>query len=370
MPRFTAPAQFDHAMPPRTAVLLVQLGTPDAPETGAVRRYLAEFLSDPRVVEIPRLAWWPILHGIILRTRPRKSAEKYAQVWTPEGSPLAVHTRRQAESLAARLAARSIDVEVAWAMRYGNPSIPAVLRDLRERNVTRLLVVPMYPQYAGSTTGSVSDAVWRELSSWRNLPELRMVRGFHDEPAYLDAVAARIRDAWAQDGPPDRLVMSFHGVPRRTLLMGDPYHCECLVTGRMLAERLGLPQDRWMVTFQSRFGRAEWLQPYTAATLERLGREGVGRVDVVCPGFVSDCLETLEEIAMEGRDTFISAGGRDYRYIPCVNDAAPFAEALAGLVDRHCAGWPVQTPTPDEIAERDRRLALRRTRAVNLGAQR
>lgn len=370
MPPYTAPAQFDHGSPARTAVLLAQLGTPDAAETGAVRRYLAEFLSDPRVVEIPRLLWLPILHGIILRTRPARSARKYAEIWTPEGSPLAVHTRRQAEELASRLDAAGSEIEVAWAMRYGNPSIPDVLRALRERNVTRLLVLPLYPQYSGSTTGSVADAVWSELSSWRNLPELRMVRGFHDEPAWLDAVAASVREAWSRDGPPDRLVMSFHGVPRRTLTLGDPYHCECMASGRMLAERLGLPKDRCVVTFQSRFGRAEWLQPYTAQTLEELGRAGVGRVDVVCPGFVSDCLETLEEISLEARDTFLGAGGREFRYIPCLNDTPAFGDALAGLVERHCGGWPVPRPSAAQAAERDRMLAARRERALECGAPR
>jgi ferrochelatase len=369
MPSFTAPARFDHASPPRTAVLLAQLGTPDAPEAGAVRRYLAEFLSDPRVVESPRVIWWPILHGVILRGRPAKSAQKYAQIWTPEGSPLAVNTRKQAAALSERLAARGLDIEVAWAMRYGNPSIPEVLRKLRERNVTRLLVLPLYPQYAGSTTASVADALWKELSTWRNQPELRMVRSFHDAPGYLDALAARIREAWTQDGPPDRLVMSFHGVPKRTLLMGDPYHCECLVTGRMLAERLGLAPGRWVVTFQSRFGRAEWLQPYTAATLEQLGAAGTGRVDVVCPGFVSDCLETLEEISMEGREIFLEAGGREFRYIPCLNDQPGFGDLLADLVEAHGAGWPMGALTPAQEAEQAVGLARRRARALERGAE-
>ncbi|MEN9314271.1 MAG: hypothetical protein RIS35_664 [Pseudomonadota bacterium] len=368
MPRYSAPDRFDHASPPKTAVLLVQLGTPDAAETAAVRRYLGQFLSDPRVVEIPRLIWWLVLNGIILRVRPSKSAAKYAEIWTPEGSPLLVNTQRQAALLSDALGSRGQDVEVAFAMRYGNPSVPSVMRRLRDRNVTRLLVVPMYPQYAGSTTASAFDAVWQELQGWRNLPELRMVRGFHDAPAYVDALAARIRASWAEAGPPDRLVMSFHGVPKRTLLMGDPYHCECLVTGRLLAERLGLPPDRAVVTFQSRFGRAEWLQPYTAPTLEQLGRSGVGRVDVVCPGFVSDCLETLEEISMEGRDAFFAAGGREFRYIPCLNDDPAFIDALAALVEQHCAGWPIRRRTEEESAALERGLQQRKRRAIELGA--
>lgn len=370
MPRFTSAADFDHATPARTGVLLIQLGTPDAPEPGAVRRYLKEFLSDPRVVEIPRLAWWPILNGIILNTRPRKSAAKYAQIWTEDGSPLAVYTARQAKMLRGYLGERGLDLEVAHAMRYGNPSIPQVLRELRERNVTRLLVLPLYPQYAGSTTATGMDAVSAEFSTWRNLPELRTVRSFHDYPPYIDALVERVRASWTDEGPPDRLVMSFHGVPRRTLLLGDPYHCECLVTGRLLAQRLGLPPERCLVTFQSRFGRAEWLQPYTDRTLEKLGREGTGRVDVVCPGFVSDCLETLEEISIEARRTFIDAGGKEFRYIPCLNDHPAFVAALASLVQQHVGGWPALVPGPEAAAAGERALEERRQRAIALGAVR
>ncbi len=368
MSRYSSVSRFDHAAPARVGVLLVQLGTPEAPEPGPVRRYLKQFLSDPRVVEIPRLIWWPILNGIILTTRPRASARKYASIWTAEGSPLAVNTARQALLLRGALGERGVDVEVAWAMRYGSPSVPEVLQGMRERNVTRLLVLPMYPQYAGSTSATAMDAVWQELSGWRNQPELRSVRAFHDHPSYLDALVARIREAWTHDGPPDRLVMSFHGVPRRTLELGDPYHCECLATGRLLAQRLGLPPERALVTFQSRFGKAEWLQPYTDHTLEALGREGVGRVDVVCPGFVADCLETLEEIAMEGRDTFLEAGGKDYRYIGCLNDSPAFVSALADLVQTHTAGWPVQRLTPAQEQARAAELARRRERAIAAGA--
>jgi len=370
MSRFTAPATFDHASPERTAVLLVQLGTPDAPEPAAVRRYLREFLSDPRVVEIPSLVWKPILHGIILRTRPAKSAHKYASVWTAEGSPLMVHTVKQAALLRGWLGHHGHQVDVAFAMRYGKPSIPQVLRELRERNLRRLLVVPLYPQYAGSTTATAFDAITRELAGWRNQPELRFVRDFHDDEGWLDALVRKMREHWERDGPPDKLVMSFHGVPKRTLLQGDPYHCECLVTGRLLAQRLGLGPEQCLVTFQSRFGRAEWLQPYTDRVLEDLGRKGIGRVDVVCPGFVSDCLETLEEIAIEGRQTFIDAGGRDFRYIPCLNDHPAFVGALAALVQQHVGGWPVLRPGPEAAAQGEQALAQRRARAVGLGAER
>ncbi len=370
MSRFSSSASFEHRTPARTGVLLLQLGTPDAPEPAAVRRYLKEFLSDPRVVEIPRPIWWLILNGIILNVRPRKSAAKYAQIWTDEGSPLAVNTQRQTRMLRGYLGERGLDLEVAYAMRYGRPSIPQVLRELRERNVTRLLVFPLYPQYAGSTTATGLDAVWRELAGWRNLPEVRIVRSFHDFAPYIDALANRVRASWESVGPPDALVMSFHGVPRRTLLMGDPYHCECLVTGRLLANRLGLPADKVKVTFQSRFGRAEWLQPYTDPTLEELGRAGTRRVDVVCPGFVSDCLETLEEISIEGRETFLKAGGGEFRYIPCLNDDPAFVGALADLAQQHLAGWPTHRLGSQEQQAQQRDLEARAQLARALGAER
>ena len=242
---------------------MVQLGTPAAPTAAALRPYLAQFLGDPRVVEIPRLLWWPILHGIILNTRPAKSARKYASVWTDEGSPLMVHSVRQSKLLRGALGERGHDIEVALAMRYGEPSIASVLEGLRERGVVRLLVLPMYPQYSASTTATVFDEIGRVLRGWRNLPEVRWIRGFHDDAGYVDALAQRLRAAWARDGRGERLVMSFHGVPRRTLELGDPYHCECHATARLLAERLGLARGEWVVTFQSRFGKAQWLQPYT-----------------------------------------------------------------------------------------------------------
>ncbi|MEI7445218.1 MAG: ferrochelatase [Burkholderiales bacterium] len=361
-------AAFDHATRPRTAVLMVQLGTPAAPTAQALRPYLAQFLGDPRVVEIPRLLWWPILHGIILNTRPAKSAKKYASVWTDEGSPLMVHSVRQAKLLRGALGERGHDVEVALAMRYGEPSIESVMAGLREKNVTRLLVLPMYPQYSASTTATVFDEVGRVLRGWRNQPELRWIRGFHVDDGYLDALAAQVRASWDREGRGERLVMSFHGVPRRTLELGDPYHCECHATARRLAERLGLAKDQWIVTFQSRFGKAQWLQPYTEPTLEQLARDGVKRVDAVCPGFVSDCLETLEEIAMEAKDAFLEAGGASFNYIECLNEAPAFIDGLAGLVERQLSGWPTRTLDPAASALRDRLLVERRARAVELGA--
>ena len=370
MPRYTAITEFDHSMPERTGVLLVQLGTPAAAEPSAVRRYLAEFLWDPRVVEIPRPIWWLLLHGLILRTRPRSSAEKYARIWTEQGSPLAVYTARQCELLRGALGERGLGVEVAWAMRYGQPSVARVLRELREKNVTRLLVVPMYPQYSSSTTASAYDAIWSELGGWRNLPEVRTVRGYHAFDAYIEALVERVRASWMDEGPPDQLVISFHGLPRRMLELGDPYHCECLATGRKLAARLGLAEDRFVVTFQSRLGRAQWLEPYTDRTLAALGKARVGRVDVVCPGFPADCLETLEEIAIEGRQTFLDAGGSEFRYIPCLNDHPAHIAALASLVQQHVGGWPVLRPSVQAAASGERELSARRERALARGAAR
>jgi ferrochelatase len=375
MPEFTAAERFSHDQPTLSAVLLVQLGTPDAPEPAPVRRYLSQFLSDPRVVEIPRPLWMLILHGIILRFRPGASARKYAAVWTQAGSPLAVHTQAQSAALGATLSEHVPGVQVAYAMRYGNPSIQEVLLQLRERGLQRLLVLPLYPQYSASTTATVWDTVFHTLQSWRNLPELRLIRSFHRHPAYIAAMAARIREHWAEHGRAERLVFSFHGVPKRSLLLGDPYHCECHSSARLLATALGLVPGEYLVTFQSRFGRAEWLQPYTEPTLIDLASKGLRNVEVFCPGFVSDCLETLEEIAMEARQSFLGAGGQDFRYISCVNDRPGFIDALADLVRQHGHGWlvdPVEaeaadTAEPSSAAEaRTRRLE----RARALGADR
>jgi ferrochelatase len=346
----------------------VQLGTPDDAAPAPVRRYLKQFLSDPRVVEIPRLAWWPILNGIILNSRPRKSAVKYQAVWTSEGSPLLVHTKRQAVLLQGALGQRKVDVAVAHAMRYGNPSVAAGLRDLRERNLTRLLVVPLYPQYAASTTASVFDEVAAELSTWRNLPELRMVRNFHDEPGYIAALATQVRRQWDSHGRGQKLVMSFHGLPQRSLMLGDPYHCECLATARLLATELELDEDQWRATFQSRFGRAQWLQPYTLPTLLDLAKNGTREVDVICPGFVSDCLETLEEISIEARSAFLEAGGAAFNYIDCLNESPLWIGALADLVERHLSGWPVTRPSEETAQRRKEALSAREARAKARGA--
>ena len=329
-----------HGTIAKTAVLLVNLGTPDAPTAGAVRRYLRQFLSDPRVVEIPRVIWWFILNCVILPFRSSKSAEKYASIWTAEGSPLRVHTERQTVALRARMIERGHQVQVAHAMRYGQPSIPDVLEQLKQAGCDRVLVVPAYPQYSGTTTASIFDAVFSHFSTVRNVPELRFIRNYHDHDGYIYALKKSVLAHWDANGMPDKLVMSFHGVPKRTLMLGDPYHCECYKTARLLAQHLGLTQDQYMVTFQSRFGKAEWLQPYTAPSLVELARQGVGRVDVMCPGFISDCLETLEEIAMEAKRDFLQAGGKEFQFIPCLNESPAWIGGLMEIAEQQMIGWP------------------------------
>ena len=328
-----------HGTPARTGVLLVNLGTPDAPTAPAVRRYLAQFLWDPRVVEIPRAAWWLILR-VILLTRPAKSAAKYAAIWTKDGSPLRVYLDRQVQLLRGYLGERvKSPLAVAGACRYGNPSIAAGLAELRGKGCDRILVLPLYPQYAASTTGSAIDAVGAALARLRNVPAIRTVRHFHDHPAYVKAVARAVNDYWMKHGRPDRLVMSFHGLPRFSLDRGDPYHCECRKSARLVAAELGWDDERTVVSFQSRFGRAEWLKPYTSETLAALGAKGAKRVDVICPGFAADCLETLEEIALEGRATFLAAGGKEFHYIPTTNDLPAFMAALTRIALENLHGW-------------------------------
>lgn len=315
-----------------TAILLLNLGTPDAPTAPAVKRYLAEFLGDPRVVELPRLLWLPILHGIVLRTRPAKSAAKYATIWTDEGSPLKVHTERQAQLLQRLLNERGQgELRVDWAMRYGNPSIPAVLDRLMEDGAREILILPLYPQYAGSTTASTEDAIAAWVRRRSQPPAIRWVTDYPTDSGYIGALAASIRAHWEAHGRGDKLIMSFHGIPQRSVDRGDPYAGQCHSTAAALAAALDLSDGEWLATFQSRFGAAKWLQPYTQPTLEELARGGLKRVDVVCPGFPADCLETLEEIAMECREAFLYAGGESYRYIPCLNERPDWIAALAEL---------------------------------------
>lgn len=350
-----------HGAPEKTGILLVNLGTPDAPIAAAVRSYLKEFLGDPRVVEMPRILWWMILNGYILNTRPKRSAVKYASIWLPEGSPLRVYTEEQTSLLRDCLSERTAaPLVVDHAMRYGNPGIPDVLRNMKEQNCQRILVVPMYPQYSSSTTATVFDILFDELKLMRRIPALRLISNFHDHRGYIRALADNISDYWANHGRPEKLLMSFHGLPKHSLDKGDPYHCECQKTGRLLAQELGLDAGQYAVSFQSRFGRHEWLKPYTSATLMELGRQKIRRLDVVCPGFVADCLETLEEIAQEGKENFQHAGGGEYHYIPCLNSRPDWLQALADLVMDNLHGWL--------IARDAAGMEQSRLRALKMGA--
>jgi ferrochelatase len=325
----------------RLGVLLVNLGTPDAPTTSAVRRYLAEFLSDPRVVAIPRFIWQIILHGIVLRVRPKRSAAAYQSVWTEQGSPLLVIAQQQHHAIAQALRdTYGNQVEVALAMRYGNPSIPAVLEGLRQANVQRLLVLPLYPQYSATTTASIFDAVTSELQRWRWLPEIRFINRYHAEPAYTQVLAESIREFRQQHGKAEKLLFSFHGIPRDYYAQGDPYPDECRQTAHATVELLGLAENEWEIAFQSRFGAQEWVKPYTDATLKGWGKQGIKSVQVLCPAFSADCLETLEEIAVENRDYFLEAGGKEYAYIPALNDRADHIALFVELIKRHIQGWP------------------------------
>lgn len=356
-PRFTAEPPYSHGQAAKTAILYCNLGTPEAPTASALRRYLAEFLSDPRVVEIPRLLWLAILHGIILRVRPAKSAHKYASIWTPDGSPLKVWTERQAQALQTHM--RDTTVQVRYAMRYGSPAIPAVLEELKTQGVTRVLVLPAYPQYSGTTTASVFDAVYSWGLRTRKLPEMRFVNHYHDHPGYIQALAQKIQAHWDTHGRAEQLVMSFHGVPERTLHLGDPYHCECLKTARLLGEALQLRKEDYKVCFQSRFGKAKWLEPYTEPTVRQLAQTGTKSIDVVCPGFVSDCLETLEEIAMEVKAAFLEEGGERFHYIECLNDSPLWIEGLQAIAQSHMGGWPTSDQAASErTASREAALAL------------
>ena len=339
-PRFAAEPPYKHGQAAKTAILYCNLGTPDAPTASALRRYLAEFLSDARVVEIPRLLWLAILHGIILRVRPAKSAHKYASIWTSEGSPLKVWTQRQAQALQATF--DPAHVQVRFAMRYGSDAIPQVLDELKAQGVNRVLVLPAYPQYSATTTASVFDAVYHWGLRTRQLPEFRFVNHYHNHPGYIQALAAKIQAHWAVHGRSEQLVMSFHGVPARTLQLGDPYHCECHKTARLLAEALSLRKEDYKVCFQSRFGKAKWLEPYTEPTVRQLAKDGTKSVDIVCPGFVGDCLETLEEIAMEVKAAFLEDGGSQFHYIECLNDSPAWIEGLQSLAMQHMGGWRLE----------------------------
>lgn len=349
MTNFSGISDYRHDSPGRTGILLTNLGTPDSASTADLRKYLAEFLSDPRVIELPRILWWPILHGIILRTRPKKSARAYKKIWTEHGSPLMEISIKQLNAVKDSLHGRikgAVCMELA--MRYGKPSIKSALENLRRLNVQRLLVLPLYPQYSAATTASTFDAVANVLRTWRWLPELRMINHYHDYSAYINALVDSIREHWAVHGKGERLLFSFHGLPRHYFLAGDPYFCQCHKTARLVAEQLELADGLWQVTFQSRFGAREWLKPYTDRTLMDWGGQGIKNVSVICPGFAADCLETLEEIQIQNRDFFLQAGGEAFSYIPALNDHASHIHALTELILDNCRGWPEFAPDWDQ----------------------
>jgi ferrochelatase len=363
MMRYQTEPAYTHGTPIKTGILLVNLGTPAAPTKQAVRPYLKQFLGDPRVVEIPRAIWWLILNVIILNTRPKKSAAKYASIWQPAGSPLRVHTEKMATLLKDYINKHTGCAPlVDFAMTYGEPAIPDLLQRFRSQNCQRILIVPMFPQYAASSTGAVFDQAFGAMQKMRNLPAIRTLHSFHDHPGYIRSLAANINDYWSKHGKPVKLLMSFHGVPQYTLDLGDPYHCECHKSARLLAEALQLSPEQYTVSFQSRFGRAQWIKPYTTATLLEWGKQKITRVDVVCPGFIADCLETLEEIAIEGKSDFQGAGGGEYHYIPCLNDRMDWVAALGELVlDNLQGGWLLDS---DAAA-----LEKSRQRALSMGAK-
>ncbi len=360
---------YHHGTAPALGVLITNLGTPDAPTTSALRRYLGQFLSDPRVIELPRWFWYPLLHGVILNTRPAKSAAAYREVWSDGGSPLLVIGRQQQQALQARLDADPDlhgAVHVALGMRYGQPSIAAALDELTAKNCRQIIALPLYPQYAAATVASTFDALAEALRRHRWVPDLRFVADYHDHPQYIAALAQTVRNHLETHGKPEKLLFSFHGIPKSALLAGDPYHCQCRKTARLVAEHLELGANDWAVSFQSRFGRAEWLQPYTIELLADWGRQGLKNVAVMCPGFSADCLETIEEIGGENKEAFQHAGGGEFFYLPALNADDGHMDLLVALVKQHGAGLDAFTahlPTADD-------LAATQERALKLGAAR
>ncbi len=366
MSTFAGAEDFKHDKQTRIGVMLVNLGTPDDTSVKAVRRYLDEFLSDPRVVEFPRFLWWVVMQLFILRFRPRKVAEAYKKVWRQDGSPLLVYSQAQADALQGVLDGHFPErYKVSLAMRYGKPAIKDVMEEFRQQHCRYLLVIPMFPQYSATTTASVFDEVSRILKSWRMLPQVRMPMHYHDMPAYIEALANSIETSWQENGRGQQLLMSFHGLPQRYHKAGDPYYCECMKTARLLADRLGLEDSAWQAVFQSRFGREPWLQPYLDKTLMSLPESGVRSVDVVCPGFAADCLETLEEVAEQNNEIFVNAGGERFHYIPALNDQAGHIKMLADIVDNETKSWMVEQERYNDPEQTDKR----QQRASSQGAE-
>jgi len=341
MPTFIGEKNYEHGSPDTTGILLTNLGTPDEPTAKAVKPYLREFLSDPRVIEIPKLLWQIILRGIILQIRPRRSAKIYSTVWTNEGSPLLAIAKKQLDLVRKNLKSSHSNSVVELAMRYGNPSIESALLKLKQQKIRRLLVLPLYPQYCAATTASTFDKVTNILQKWRWIPELRFINQYFEEENYIMALSKSIEDFWKKNGKPQKTIFSYHGIPKKYHIKGDPYHCFCLKTSRLVKEYLNLSDDDVMTTFQSRFGRAEWLQPYTSQTLIELPSKGIKDVHIISPGFSADCLETLEELEEENREYFMNAGGKKYKYIPCLNDNPLHISMMVNLIKKHTQGWKI-----------------------------
>lgn len=370
MPSFESSPPFEHGLPESLGVLLVNLGTPDDPSPGAVRRFLDEFLSDPRVVEFPRVLWWPILHGYVLRVRPARTSAAYQKIWTDSGSPLLLHCAHIAAGVQEKLSARlSGAVNVELAMSYGSPSISTALQNLQNQCARRIVVLPLYPQYSGTTTASVFAAVTSALSKRRWVPELRFINHYHDASGYISALVASIHDFWDLNGRGDKILFSFHGVPTRTLTAGDPYHCQCQKTARLVAAALDLDDDAWQVSFQSRVGREPWLTPFTDDTVRKLGADRLGKLDVICPGFAADCLETLEEIEMQNVGFFRAAGGGELRYIPALNARDDHLSFLSRTIEKSIGGWPESSPD-HSMSEAARQMEKSLQRARAMGADR
>ena len=332
---------YEHGSKDKTGVLITNLGTPDAPDAKSLRVYLNQFLSDPRVIEISKFLWQIILKGIILQVRPRKSAANYKKIWTDNGSPLLDISNKQLSGIKKILSSKYPNIEFALGMRYGNPSIDSALKDLQSRQVRRLLVLPLYPQYCAATTGSTFDEVTSILQKWRWIPELRIINQYFEEEEYLNALVTSIENFWKKNNKPQKIVFSYHGIPKRYLTNGDPYHCFCLKTTRLVKEKMKLNDNEIITTFQSRFGREEWLKPYTYETLKELPGQGVKNIHIISPGFSADCLETLEELEEENREYFMEAGGEQYKYIPCLNDDQKHLNFISNLVLKHTQGWNI-----------------------------
>ena len=339
MANFKGNELYIHGSGLKTGILLTNLGTPDEPTPPSLRTYLRQFLSDGRVIETPKAIWWLILNGIVLRTRPAKSAKAYQSVWTDDGSPLLLYTRKQKNLVKEKLEKKYPNLVFDIGMRYGNPSIAEGLNNLRNQNCDRIIVLPLYPQYCAATTGSTFDAVAAELQQWRWVPSLRFIGSYFDQPLYIQALKNSIEEFWSKNDKPKKLLFSYHGIPKKYLDKGDPYHCFCRKTTRLVAESMNLPEDGYMTTFQSRFGPAEWLQPYTDKTIERLAKEGTDDIHVISPAFSSDCLETIEELNEENREIFMDNGGKKFGYIPCLNDREDHILLLTSLLENELHGW-------------------------------